>query len=82
MKLFYAVATTSIVMLSSQLAFAAQPVVEQYSYSSHLDIAKVIHQDPIPNSCGVAPIQMTYLDHQGQEHIMQYSVFGNGCSDN
>ncbi|HEY0288770.1 MAG TPA: DUF2790 domain-containing protein [Pseudomonas sp.] len=29
----------------------------------------------------MAPVQMTYLDHQGQEHIMQYNVMGNGCAD-
>lgn len=81
MKLFKALVAASFVMLGSQMAFADQPAVEQYSYSSHLDIAKVLHQDPIPSVCGVVPVQMTYLDHQGQQHIMQYSVMGNGCTN-
>ncbi|HEY0289271.1 MAG TPA: DUF2790 domain-containing protein [Pseudomonas sp.] len=81
MKLFQTLIAASFVMMGSQMAFADQPAVEQYNYSSHLDIAKVIHQDAAPSVCGVAPVQMTYLDHQGQEHIMQYNVMGNGCAD-
>ena len=81
MKLFKTLIAASFVMMGSQMAFADQPAVEQYSYSSHLDIAKVTHMDAIPDDvCAVVPIQMTYLDHQGQQHVMQYSVMGNGCS--
>ncbi len=82
MKLFKSLVAASCVMLGSQLAFADQPAVEQYSYSTHLDIAKVLHQDTIPNVCAVVPVRMTYLDHQGKQHVMQYSVMGNGCSNN
>lgn len=82
MKLFKTLIAASFVILGSQMAFADQPAVEQYSYSSHLDIAKVISMDPIPDVCDVVPVQMTYLDHQGQQHVMQYTVLGNGCSNN
>uniref|UniRef100_UPI00110C9E07 DUF2790 domain-containing protein n=2 Tax=Pseudomonas TaxID=286 RepID=UPI00110C9E07 len=82
MKLFKTLITASFVMLGSQMAFADQPAVEQYSYSSHLDIAKVIHMDAVPDVCEVVPVQMTYLDHQGQQHVMEYRVMGNGCSNN
>ena len=82
MKLFKTLIAASFVMLGSQMAFADQPAVEQYSYSSHLDIAKVIHLDPVPDVCDVVPVQMTYLDHQGQQHVMEYRVMGNGCSNN
>lgn len=82
MKLFKTLIAASFVMLGSQMAFADQPAVEQYTYSSHLDIAKVIHMDPVPDVCEVVPVQMTYLDHQGQQHVMEYRVMGNGCSDN
>lgn len=68
-------------MLGSQMAFADQPAVEQYSYSSHLNIAKVLHIDSAPDVCSVVPVQMTYLDHEGAEHVMQYLVMGNGCSN-
>ena len=82
MKLFKTLIAASFVMLGSQMAFADQPAVEQYSYSSHLDIAKVIHMDPVPDVCEVVPVHMTYLDHQGQQHVMEYRVMGNGCSNN
>lgn len=83
MTLFKTLIAASFVMLGSQMAFANQPAVEQYSYSSHLDIAKVIHMDPVPDDvCAVVPLQMTYLDHLGQQHVMQYSVMGNGCLNN
>ncbi|ANI33298.1 MULTISPECIES: DUF2790 domain-containing protein [Pseudomonas] len=82
MKLFKALIAASFVMMGSQVALADEPVVEHYTYSSHPDIAKVVRQDPIPDVCGVVPVQMTYIDHQGQQHTMEYSVMGNGCHDN
>ena len=80
MNLFKTLIAASWVMLGSQAAFAEQPAVEQYTYGTHLDIAKVIHEDQIPDVCAVVPIRMTYLDHQGEQHVMQYSVMGNGCA--
>ena len=82
MKLFNAVIAASLVLLGSQAALAEQSQVEQYRYGSQLDIAKVLHRDAIPNECGVVPVKMTYLDHQGQQHTLQYLVNGNGCIDN
>ena len=52
---------------------------EQYTYSDHLDIAKVISISPIPDVCEVVPAKMTYEDHQGQRHELEYRVMGNGC---
>ena len=82
MKLFKTLIAASFIMVGSQMAFADEPAVEQYSYSSHLDIAKVIHMDPVPDVCEVVLVHMTYLDHQGQQHVMEYRVMGNGCSNN
>lgn len=59
---------------------AQQPVVEQYTYGSKLDIANVISLSKIPNVCKVVPAQMTYEDHQGQRHTVEYQVMGDGCS--
>ena len=82
MNLFKTLVVASFFMMGSQVAFAEQPAAEQYTYGSHLDIAKVIHMDPVPDDvCGVVSLQMTYLDHQGQQHTMQYSAMGNGCSN-
>ncbi|MFO2465901.1 DUF2790 domain-containing protein [Pseudomonas sp. 15FMM2] len=56
-------------------------VVEEYSYSSHLDIAKVLSMSTIPNVCEVVPARMEYEDHQGQRHILNYKIMGDGCSN-
>ena len=58
-----------------------QPVVEQYTYATHLDIAKVVSMSEVPNVCEVVPMKMEYEDSQGQRHILSYSVMGNGCSN-
>ena len=58
-----------------------QPVVEHYTYSTDLDIAKVISVSPTQDVCEVVPAQMTYEDHQGQRHILEYRIMGNGCSN-
>ncbi|MDV9033475.1 DUF2790 domain-containing protein [Pseudomonas sp. RAC1] len=56
----------------------AQPPV-QYDYSTHLDIKRVIHLSTLPNVCEVVPATMTYEDHQGQVHTLQYRAMGEGC---
>jgi hypothetical protein len=58
-----------------------QQRVEQYTYSTHLDIAKVISVDEVPNVCSVVPQHMTYEDSQGKRHVLEYQVMGNGCSN-
>lgn len=57
------------------------PPVEQYTYASHLDVAKIISEDPVPDVCAVVPAHMTYQDSQGKQHILQYEVMGSGCSN-
>ena len=59
---------------------STQPVVQQYDYSTHLDIKRVISLSTIPNVCEVVPATMTYEDHQGQVHTIQYRAMGEGCS--
>lgn len=60
----------------------AAPKVEEYNYSMHLDIAKVISHSEVPDVCAVVPVQMTYEDHQGKRHTIEYYIMGNGCSSN
>ena len=55
--------------------------VEPYSYSQHLDIARVMSMSEVPRVCEVVPARMTYEDSQGQKHILEYRVMGNGCSN-
>ncbi|BAN47354.1 DUF2790 domain-containing protein [Metapseudomonas resinovorans] len=65
----------------AQTAAADEPLVEQYHYGMELDIARVISRSDIPDVCGVVPAYMTYEDHQGKVHRLEYMVFGNGCSN-
>ncbi|MDD1012839.1 DUF2790 domain-containing protein [Pseudomonas rubra] len=75
------VAVSSFAMADEMNTAAAQPVVEQYDYSNNLDIAKVIRLSTIPNVCEVVPATMTYEDHQGQRHTIEYRAMGDGCSN-
>lgn len=58
-----------------------QPVAQQYDYSMNLDIKRVISLSTIPDVCEVVPATMTYEDHQGQVHTLQYRAMGEGCSE-
>jgi hypothetical protein len=54
------------------------PPVQDYTYGSKLDIAKVTHT-PMLNFCGVRPVEMSYVDHMGKPHTLRYEVNGNAC---
>ena len=60
----------------------AQAVPEQYNYSEHLDIAKVINittaSDSV-NSCAPVDAHMVYMDHNGVTHDLQYKMLGGDC---
>ena len=71
----------STLAAADELQVAQQPAVEQYTYATDLDIAKVISVTPAADVCEVVPAQMIYEDHQGQRHILEYRVMGNGCSN-
>ena len=64
-----------------ELAGGNAPIVEDYTYSTHLDVAKVVSMSDIPQVCEVVPVKMEYEDSQGQRHILNYHVMGNGCSN-
>ncbi|WP_249673857.1 DUF2790 domain-containing protein [Pseudomonas abieticivorans] len=74
-KLMLLVAASLSIMAGVAEADGAAP----YKYGDKLDIAKVINLSDIPNVCKVVPAQMTYEDHQGQRHTVEYQVMGNGC---
>ncbi len=71
----------STLAAADELQVAQQPAVEQYTYATDLDIANVISVTPAADVCDVVPAQMIYEDHQGQRHILEYRVMGNGCSN-
>jgi predicted Kef-type K+ transport protein len=65
----------------TELAGQNAPIVEDYTYSTHLDVAKVVSMSAVLDVCQVVPVQMEYEDSQGQRHILKYQVMGNGCSN-
>ncbi|WP_426135540.1 DUF2790 domain-containing protein [Pseudomonas sp. PWP3-1b2] len=65
----------------TELAGQNAPLVEDYTYSTHLDVAKVLSMSEVPEVCRVVPVQMEYEDSHGQRHILKYQVMGNGCSN-
>ncbi|MFP5429049.1 MAG: DUF2790 domain-containing protein [Gammaproteobacteria bacterium] len=71
----------SVAMADEVANDVEQIPVEQYSYSQHLDIARVLSMSEVPNVCEVVPARMTYEDSKGQKHILEYRVMGNGCSN-
>jgi hypothetical protein len=63
-------------------AQADDPVdTQEYSYSTQLDVAKVVSMSTIPDVCGVVPAKMVYEDSQGRRHALIYKVMGGGCSN-
>lgn len=72
----YAVADDDTAVASE----SATPV-EQYTYSTDLDIAKVVSVSSIPQVCEVVPAQMVYEDSHGKQHILEYRVMGDGCKN-
>ena len=54
--------------------------VEDYTYASKLDIAKVV-AGPNLDFCGIKPVQMTYQDHSGNTHTVRFEEFGSGCNN-
>jgi hypothetical protein len=83
-SVFIAVALASLTVSamadnSNTVSNNQNPPVEVYSYSTHLDIAKVISTTAPGNVCGAVPVEMVYEDSTGQRHRMQYQVMGTGC---
>ena len=66
--------------VAGETSSVQQPEVEQYSYGTKLDIARVISLSTIPDVCEVVPATMTYEDSQGQRHTLEYQAMGDGCS--
>ncbi|SEI50401.1 Protein of unknown function [Azotobacter beijerinckii] len=75
-------AVACIVLNSEMIQAAEQPKVEKYTYGTKLDIAKVISVEEPANVCEAVPVHMVYEDHQGHQHVLEYSVMGKGCSNN
>lgn len=72
---------SSFALADDPPATPSQPIVQQYDYSVDLDIKRVISLSTIPDVCVVVPATMTYEDHQGQIHTLEYRAMGRGCDE-
>lgn len=59
----------------------AQPQVAPYQYGQDLDIAKVVSVKVPPGGCEIVEANMTYLDSQGETHVMSYLRQAEDCHD-
>lgn len=78
--LFLALSLTASLSVHAQPSTVPAQVVS-YAYGMHLDIAQVLNITTPADVCGPTPVQMTYRDSQGETHILEYSLIGNGCTN-
>ncbi|MFK3798835.1 DUF2790 domain-containing protein [Pseudomonas sp. NPDC088444] len=65
-------------------ADAAAPPAVEYTYSQHLDIAKVISMtsaSDVSTACGPVESHMVYVDSKGVTHNLEYTRLGDGCQN-
>lgn len=73
-------------LLTTGSAFAdTQPqgsvIHDKTGFFVHLDVDKVLSTTDISQQCGIIPARLDYLDHKGQEHVLDYQVEGSGCTN-
>lgn len=73
-------------LLATGSAFAdtqpQAPVIhDKPGFFVHLDVDKVLSTTDISQECGIIPARLDYLDHKGQEHVLDYQVEGSGCTN-
>lgn len=73
-------AAMSVFTLGAQAQEAS--VSKNYTYGTHLDVKKVlaINEDP-GTDCQVVKSHMTYLDSQGQTHVLNYLKVSQDCHE-
>ncbi|WP_439864621.1 DUF2790 domain-containing protein [Pseudomonas antarctica] len=74
------------VLLATGSAFASEAegskvIHDKTGFFVHLDVAKVLSDTQTLDKCGVVPARFDYLNHQGEEHVLDYLVMGTGCND-
>lgn len=74
----------ALLAAGSAMADTTQPSVihDKPGFFTHLDVDKVLAQTDLTAQCGIVPARLDYLDHAGQEHVLDYQVYGYGCTDN
>lgn len=75
---------SAFVSANDNVTNVTAPDVEQYKYSEHLDIDKVISMttaDDTNEVCGLVQAHMVYIDHKGVTHELEYTVEAYGCQN-
>ncbi|MGV8920371.1 MAG: DUF2790 domain-containing protein [Pseudomonas sp.] len=54
--------------------------VTHYQYGMNLDISTVVNQTEGQDVNGLTPVQLTYKDSHGVQHILEYSTVSIGTS--
>jgi len=81
LMLLMCVSAASMADEKIEAAAQQQPAVEDYTYSMHLDVAKVLSVSQVSSGCEAAPVEMNYLDSAGNQHIVKYLEMGTGCAN-
>ncbi|NWD77405.1 DUF2790 domain-containing protein [Pseudomonas gingeri] len=73
-------AALNICTFSARAEAQVQP--QTYTYGTSLDVHKVLSMTEEEGAaCSVINARMTYLDSQGQEHILDYRKFADRCNE-
>ncbi|MGV8920698.1 MAG: DUF2790 domain-containing protein [Pseudomonas sp.] len=54
--------------------------VAHYQYAMNLDISKVVNQAEGQDVNGITPVQLTYQDSRGVQHVLEYNTVSVGTS--
>lgn len=60
---------------------ATSVIHDKPGFFMHMDVAKVLSSTDTYGQCGIVPARLDYLDSQGREHVLDYSVQGIGCAN-
>ncbi|QJI29992.1 DUF2790 domain-containing protein [Pseudomonas sp. ADAK18] len=60
---------------------ATSVIHDKASFFMNLDVDKVLASTDTYGQCGIVPAQLRYLDHKGQEHVLDYQVEAMGCTN-
>ncbi|MGV8918849.1 MAG: DUF2790 domain-containing protein [Pseudomonas sp.] len=76
-----------LLSLLSVSALAAQAndsvpatAVTHYQYGMNLDIAHVVSRSEAQDVNGITPVQITYSDSHGVQHVLEYTTVSVGTS--
>ncbi|MDH0645318.1 DUF2790 domain-containing protein [Pseudomonas sp. GD03858] len=64
---------------SNEINNAVSSEAQAYTYDMKLDIDSVISTSSESANCGVVPARMTFMDHNGHAHTIEYHKSSDSC---